>query len=150
MLYVIRSSMTGMVKIGFSTVVERRIEQICAERGEDLEVLGVDPRVVHVRQEEMIQEMFSYLWIDREWFYPSQRLITFGRALESLEIPKHGREGDPRRYSWEYLSSCARRVLEGRAAEQFHFRRMSSIRGRDMMRADPNPLPLPLRPIADF
>ena len=65
----------GLIKIGYSRNVKKRLLEVQAEFGWDVKLVG---KVAGMRKEELkLHKTFGYLRHHREWFLPGACLLEF-------------------------------------------------------------------------
>lgn len=85
-LYFMRDQ-EGLIKIGRSVRPRERREQVCWDRGQEVELLGVVYKGGEL--EQRVHELFDDLRVFGEWFRPSDNLTRFveatvGRGQQAL------------------------------------------------------------------
>lgn len=86
LVYLIRSPATKLLKIGVTTNIEKRINDLSNMQGSDLELVAVLPG--DHKLETALHKMFSIYRVRGEWFTPSFKIISTFRIL--VEEAKSG------------------------------------------------------------
>ena len=81
-VYFFESSLTKLIKIGFTKNVSKRKKQIEAMQGGPVNVLKT--LFTYHRNEKYLHEKFSHLKTHGEWFAPDPELLTFIKELTEL------------------------------------------------------------------
>ena len=136
MIYFIQSPETGLVKIGFSLELNRRLYELRRSYREHLVVLG---RLVGGKQiEAMLHRMFWNRYVGHEWFLPNDEMETFlVQTAPVPHIPSPALVGESQLVrQWPWYSHNVRRVLRNEPYKRGFFN-------------DPDPLPLPCCPMLE-
>jgi hypothetical protein len=78
-VYLIRSPRTKLVKIGTTTNINQRINDLSNMHGDDLELVAAIPGSYEL--ETSLHKMFDAYRVRGEWFLPSHKIITAFREL---------------------------------------------------------------------
>lgn len=74
-IYFLKATESGRIKIGFASNVQRRIASISTSCPEDLQLLGCCPGTMP--EEQALHRKFAHLRIRREWFRGEPELLAY-------------------------------------------------------------------------